>query len=238
MDTASTLNNSVTPKVCRPSTCTADPARAQVKDARTWFNHDVHRAVLFDQPAAGLSTPHASQADVDWSSIDMAHHIADIERIRTELGIERWLILGISWGSVLGLAYAQAHADRVSGLVLGAVSTGSAAEIDWMTQGVAEYFPAEWQRFADHVPADMRAMRIVDAYNDLVMDPSPRSTNLPPRPGADGKTLTSPQRRPQAEPALQRSGLQARLRPPSDALLPQQQLASSRSASRRHERTR
>ena len=89
---------------------------------RRAFNPAVHRAVLFDQRASGRSTPHASQDGVDWPSIDMNHHVADVEALRTHLDIDQWIVSGVSWGSILGATYAERHADRVLGMVLGAVS--------------------------------------------------------------------------------------------------------------------
>lgn len=138
---------------------------------RRAFDPTRHRAVLFDQRASGRSTPHASEDDVDWSSIDMNHHVADIEALRSHLGIDRWIVFGVSWGSVLGATYAERHPDRVLGVVLGAVSLGRAEDIDWLTVHAGRFFPAEWRAFRDHVPERLRSRRLVDAYNMLVMNP-------------------------------------------------------------------
>ena len=70
---------------------------------------------------------------VDWQSIDMAHHVADVEQLRVHVGIERWIVFGLSWGSVLGLTYAERHPSRVTAVVVAAASTGTAADIDWVT---------------------------------------------------------------------------------------------------------
>ena len=139
------------------------------------YNFDLlrHRAVLFDQRSAGRSTPHASEEGVHWASIDMDHHVSDIETLRQHLGIEKWIVFGLSWGSVLGATYAERHPDRVSAVVLGAVSTGTADDIDWLTVHAGRFFPAEWRAFRDHIPEDMRHQRLVDAYNTLLMDPDP-----------------------------------------------------------------
>lgn len=141
--------------------------------SRRNFDPERHRAVLFDQRAAGRSTPYAADDGVDWASIDMDHHVADVERLREHLGIDRWVVFGISWGSVLGAAYAERHPDRVVAVVLGAVSTGTADDIDWLTVHAGRFFPAEWRAFRDHVPAELRGERIVDAYHTLLMDPDP-----------------------------------------------------------------
>ena len=140
---------------------------------RRAFDPAVHRTVLFDQRASGRSTPHASQDGVDWASIDLNHHVADIEALRTHLDIDRWIVFGVSWGSVLGATYAERYPDRVLGVVLCAVSLGRAEDIDWLTVHAGRFFPAEWRAFCDHVPEPLRGQRLVDAYNARVMDPDP-----------------------------------------------------------------
>jgi proline iminopeptidase len=141
--------------------------------ARRFFDPDRHRAVLFDQRAAGRSTPHASEADVDWLSIDLDHHLSDIERLRRHLAIESWAVLGVSWGAVLAAAYAERHTDRLTAVVLLSASTGTPADIEWLTVQAGVFFPAEWEEFRDHIPHDMRSLGLVEAYNALVMDPDP-----------------------------------------------------------------
>ena len=140
---------------------------------RRAFDTKLHRAVLFDQRAAGRSTPHASEDDVDWASIDMDHHVADIEALRSHLGIDRWVVFGVSWGSVLGATYAERHPERVISVVLGAVSLGRAEDIDWLIVHAGRFFPAEWRAFRDHIPAPLREQRLVDAYSTLLMDADP-----------------------------------------------------------------
>jgi len=149
------------------------PGSGSTAGARRYFDQRRHRAVLFDQRAAGRSTPHASSKGVHWASIDMDHHVADIERLREHLGIERWIVFGVSWGSVLGATYAERHPERVSAVILGAFNTGTAEDIDWLTVHTGRFFPAEWHAFRDHVPVELRGMRLVDAYHTLLMDPDP-----------------------------------------------------------------
>ena len=149
------------------------PGSGCTPGARGNFDVRRHRAVLFDQRAAGRSTPHASDAHVHWDSIDMDHQVGDIERLREHLEIQRWIVFGLSWGSVLGLTYAERHPERVTAVVLGAVSTGTAADIEWLTVHAGRFFPAEWNDFCDHIPPRLRGMRIVDAYHSLLMDPDP-----------------------------------------------------------------
>lgn len=141
--------------------------------ARRLFDPRRHRAVLVDQRGAGRSTPHASEPHFPWASLDMDRHVADIERLREHLGIERWAVFGASWGSVLGLTYAQRHPDRVAAVVVAAVSTGTAEDVDWLTVQAGRFFPEQWEAFREHVPPDLRHLRLVDAYHRLLMDPDP-----------------------------------------------------------------
>lgn len=149
------------------------PGSGCTPGARAYFNPQRHRAVLFDQRGAGRSTPHASGDDLDWDTIDMDHHVADIERLRSHLTIRRWTAFGISWGSVLGATYAERHPDRVNALVLAAVSTGTADDIDWLTTSMGRIYPQEWHEFQQHVPAEMRHQRLVDSYNSLLLEDDP-----------------------------------------------------------------
>ena len=149
------------------------PGSGFTPGARGNFDARRHRAVLFDQRAAGRSTPCAADESVHWGSIDMDHHVHDIEQLRQHLGIDRWIVFGLSWGSVLALTYAERHPERVTAVVAGAVSTGTRAEIDWLTVHAGRFFPAEWNEFRSHVPVGLRDLRLVDAYNRLLMDPDP-----------------------------------------------------------------
>lgn len=89
------------------------------------------------------------------------------------LGVDRWTILGLSWGTTLGLAYAQALPHRVNALVLGFVTTTSRREVQWITEDVGRIFPQEWDRFASVVPDRLRPLRLVDAYATMLADPDP-----------------------------------------------------------------
>jgi proline iminopeptidase len=140
---------------------------------RRFFDPAIYRAVLFDQRGAGRSRPLASEPDVDLSTNTTAHLIADIEALRKMLEVERWTILGISWGTTLGLAYAQAHPERVNAMVLGFVTTTSRGEVEWITQDVGRIFPQEWERFVAAVPENLRQLRPVDAYAQMLFDPDP-----------------------------------------------------------------
>jgi proline iminopeptidase len=87
--------------------------------------------------------------------------------------VDRWTILGLSWGTTLGLAYAQAYSHRVNALVLGFVTTTSRREVQWITEDVGRIFPQEWNRFANAVPDHLRHLRLVDAYATMLADLDP-----------------------------------------------------------------
>ena len=113
----------------------------------------------FSSTSAGADAAGRSPArpDADLSVNTTAHLIADIEALRQLHGVERWTILGMSWGTTLGLAYAQAHARRVDALVLALVTTTSRREVEWITRDVGRIFPREWNRFATAVPDHIAA---------------------------------------------------------------------------------
>jgi proline iminopeptidase len=140
---------------------------------RRFFNPNLYRVVLFDQRGTGRNRPLANELDVDLSTNTTAHLIADIEALREMHGVDRWTILGLSWGTTLGLAYAQAHPHRVNALVLGFVTTTSRREVQWITEDVGRIFPQEWDRFANAVPDHLRNLRLVDAYAAMLADPDP-----------------------------------------------------------------
>jgi proline iminopeptidase len=138
---------------------------------RRYFNPATYRFVLFDQRGCGRSTPHAGDPAVDLAANTTEHLIADIERLREWLGIERWLVIGGSWGSTLALAYTERFPERVSEMVLFSVVTTSRREVLWVTRDVGRYFPEEWARFRDGVPATERDGDLVGAYYGLLHDP-------------------------------------------------------------------
>jgi proline iminopeptidase len=133
------------------------------------------RVVLYDQRNCGRSTPHAGDPDVDLTANTTHHLVADVERLRDHLAVERWLILGGSWGSTLALACAESHPDRVTELVLFGVTAGLRREFDWVFRGgLAARFPAQWQRLRDAVlPAADPNGDVVEATHRLLFDPDP-----------------------------------------------------------------
>ncbi|HZO64739.1 MAG TPA: prolyl aminopeptidase [Kribbellaceae bacterium] len=140
---------------------------------RRFFDPEKYRVVLVDQRGCGRSRPPVSDPATDLSVNTTQHLIADFEQLREHLGIDRWLLLGGSWGSSLSLAYAEQHPDRVTELVLFAVVTTSSREVEWVTRGVGDQFPAEWAAFRDGVPEDRRDGDLAAAYADLLADPDP-----------------------------------------------------------------
>jgi proline iminopeptidase len=141
---------------------------------RRLFDPSVYRVVLFDQRACGRSTPHARDPNVELTTNTTHHLVEDMERLRASLEVDRWLLLGGSWGSTLALAYAERFPHRVSEIVVWGVTTGRRAEDDWLFRGgVAPLFPEQWDRLCAAVPEDMRDLDIVDAYARLLDDPDP-----------------------------------------------------------------
>lgn len=133
---------------------------------RRFFDPAHYRAILFDQRGCGRSRPQASvQANTT------PHLIADIEVIRQALGLESMLLFGGSWGATLALAYAQAHPDRVTGLVLRGVFLGTQAELDWFYGGGAgRFFPDLWAQFCDPIPESERGDLIAAYHKRLFSD--------------------------------------------------------------------
>jgi proline iminopeptidase len=140
---------------------------------RRYFDPAAYRIVLFDQRGCGRSTPLADDPAVELATNTTHHLLADIERLRGHLGIERWMVFGASWGSTLGLAYAEKHPERVSELILFSVVTSTAREVEWVTRDMGRIFPEQWSRFRDGVPLADRDGSLVEAYSRLLSDPDP-----------------------------------------------------------------
>ena len=120
--------------------------------ARQFFDPRHYRIVVFDQRGCGRSRPSANLVEnTTW------HLVADVERLRKYLGIDRWLVFGGSWGSTLALAYAETHPERVTELVLRGIFLLRQAEIRWMyQQGASSIFPDHWEAYRDAIPEDER----------------------------------------------------------------------------------
>ncbi|AAT89867.1 proline iminopeptidase [Leifsonia xyli subsp. xyli] len=140
---------------------------------RRLFDPAKYRIVLFDQRNCGKSLPHASEPEADLAANTTWHLVADMERLRERLGVERWQVFGGSWGSALALAYAQAHPERVTELVLRGVFTLRPEELDWFYEGGASaLFPDLWEGFLEPVPVEERGT-LIQAYSRLLSDPDP-----------------------------------------------------------------
>jgi proline iminopeptidase len=140
-------------------------AGAQPFDRR-FFDPERYRVVLFDQRGCGRSTPHAAlEENTTWHLVD------DMERLRDELGIGRWLVFGGSWGSTLSLAYAQAHPASVTELVLRGIFLLRRKEILWFYQeGASAIFPDEWENYLAPIPERERDDLVSAYYRRLTSD--------------------------------------------------------------------
>jgi len=135
-------------------------------DYRRYFDPQVYRVVLFDQRGSGRSTPHASlEENTTWDLV------ADIERLREHLGINRWQVFGGSWGSTLALAYAETHPDRTTELVLRGIFLCRPKEISWFyQQGASAIFPDVWEEYLKVIPENERADMVNAYYRRLTSD--------------------------------------------------------------------
>jgi proline iminopeptidase len=137
-------------------------------DHRRLFDPERFHTVLFDQRGCGRSHPKGGR---DHNTLP--HLIADMETIRDKFGFEKWIVVGGSWGATLALAYAQAHPDRVSGLVLRATFLGTRAEVETgFTDVLARFYPALSEDFLAVLPPEERA-RPVEAYWRRILDSDP-----------------------------------------------------------------
>lgn len=140
------------------------PGQGCAPNMRRGFDPTRYRIILFDQRGCGLSIPHASDPALDMATNTTLHLIADIEVLRTHLGIDRWMVVGGSWGTTLALAYAQSHPTRVTEMVLTDISTSRRSEAAWLYGGVARFFPEAWEHFRRHVPESESNDDVVAAY--------------------------------------------------------------------------
>jgi proline iminopeptidase len=135
---------------------------------RRFFDPAHYRIVIFDQRGAGRSQPLGEIADNT-----TPHLVADLERLRGHLGIERWTVFGGSWGSTLAIAYAEHHAERCVALVLRGIFLCRRSEIHWFLYGMRAFAPEIWREFTNHLPAEERGDLLKNYYRRLI-DPDPR----------------------------------------------------------------
>ena len=134
---------------------------------RRFFDPKHYRIIIFDQRGAGRSTPLGAVTDNT-----TPHLIADMETLRKHLNIGRWLVFGGSWGSTLAIAYAEAHPQCCSGLILRGIFLCRRSEIDWFLYDLRNLFPEAWQAFANYIPAGERG-DLLKAYYKRLIDPDP-----------------------------------------------------------------
>ncbi|WP_371231394.1 prolyl aminopeptidase [Pseudomonas sp. QE6] len=134
--------------------------------SRRFFDPNIYRIVTFDQRGCGRSTPYASlENNTTW------HLVQDIERIREQLGIDKWVLFGGSWGSTLSLAYAQAHPERVLALIVRGIFLCRPQEIHWFYQeGASRLFPDYWEDYLAPIPADEQD-DLVNAFHRRLTGP-------------------------------------------------------------------
>ena len=134
---------------------------------RCFFDPSFYRIVVYDQRGAGRSTP---LGEIRENTTPLL--IDDLERLRKNLGIDRWLVFGGSWGSTLAIAYAEEHPERCLGLILRGIFLCRKSEIDWFLYGLRAIFPDAWDRFAAHIPERERS-DLLTAYYWRLTDPDP-----------------------------------------------------------------
>lgn len=149
------------------------PGSGCTPGSRRLLDPAFYKIVLTDQRGCGRSRPPVEKA-ADLEVNTTAHLIRDLECLRERLRIDRWTVLGASWGTTLGLAYAQQHPNRINAMVLACVTTTSSREVLWITRDVGRIFPEQWAQFAAIDPGDAAEdRRLVDVYAALVFSSDP-----------------------------------------------------------------
>jgi proline iminopeptidase len=143
------------------------PGAGSAPNHRRFFDPAHYNIIIFDQRGAGRSTPLGELRDNTTPLL-----IADIEKLRVHLGIERWLVFGGSWGSTLALAYGEAHPERCIAFVLRGIFLCRRSEIDWFLYGLKNIFPDAWQAFTQMIPEHEQG-DLLSAYHRRLTDPDP-----------------------------------------------------------------
>lgn len=136
--------------------------------ARRFFDPAHYRIIVYDQRGAGRSTPLGEIRENT-----TPHLIADMERLRAHLGVEKWIVFGGSWGGTLALAYGETYPERCLGFVLRGIFLCRRQEIDWFLYGMRRFFPERWREFAEHLPEAERG-DLLGNYHRRLSDPDPQ----------------------------------------------------------------
>ena len=136
---------------------------------RQYFHPEKWRLVMFDQRGCGKSTPHAElRENTTWDLV------SDIEKLRSHLGIEKWVVFGGSWGSTLSLAYSETHPERCKGIILRGIFMLRQKELSWFYQeGTSYLFPDAWSEYLKPIPIDERH-DMITAYHKRLTHPDPK----------------------------------------------------------------
>ncbi|MGG6267624.1 prolyl aminopeptidase [Leptolyngbya sp. AN03gr2] len=142
------------------------PGGGTISTYRQYFDPEKWRIILFDQRGAGKSTPHAElRENTTWDLV------SDIEKLRSHLQIDRWVVFGGSWGSTLSLSYSQTHPDRCLGLILRGIFLLRRKEILWFYQeGASWIFPDAWEQYLEPIPVEERDDLVSAYYRRLTSD--------------------------------------------------------------------
>jgi proline iminopeptidase len=138
-------------------------------NSRCFFNPAKYRIILFDQRGAGRSSPHTELTNNTTQDL-----IADMEKIREYLGVDKWVIFGGGWGATLSLAYAEANPDHVLGMILRGIFLGRQSDIEWFYEdGASRFYPDHWEDFVELVQKFQgesgRDVSCTEAYYQMMM---------------------------------------------------------------------
>ncbi|MGZ9097165.1 MAG: prolyl aminopeptidase [Micavibrio sp.] len=143
------------------------PGAGATPTHRQFFDPDHYRIIIFDQRGAGRSTP---LGNIQNNTLSLL--VADIETIRIHLGIDRWHVFGGSWGSTLGIAYAETHPKRCISMILRGIFLLEQAEVDWFLYGMRSLFPEAWEQFAGLLPEDQQ-YDLLEGYYERLIEGTP-----------------------------------------------------------------